>query len=76
MTIALRVQGVIPANADIDARVNSRATLPHQYIARNNPLAAKYLDAQSFGFGVTTVLATSACFFMCHLTLPVFAVAR
>ncbi len=66
VTITLRVQGVIPTNTDIDAWMNSSATLPNENVACNHPLAAKNLDAQAFGFGVTTVFTTTTCFFMCH----------
>jgi len=66
VTIALGVQGVVPAHADIDASMNSRATLTNQNAAGVNLLAAKNLDAQALGFGVPTVFTTAACFFMCH----------
>ena len=66
VAIALRVQGVIPANTDIGASMKSRATLTYQNVACNNRLATKRLDAEAFGFGVATVLTTTACFFMCH----------
>jgi hypothetical protein len=66
VAIALGVQGVIPANTDIDSWMNSCAALTNDNVARNYLLAAKNLDAQAFGFGVATVFTTTACFFMCH----------
>ncbi len=66
VTIALGVQGMVPAHADIDTSMNSRATLTNQNAAGVNLLAAKNLDAQTFGFGVPTVFTTATCFFMCH----------
>ncbi|VUX55356.1 protein of unknown function [uncultured Woeseiaceae bacterium] len=66
VTIALGVQGVVPAHADVDASMNSCAALTNQNAAGVNLLAAKNLDAQAFGFGVPTVFTTAACFFMCH----------
>ena len=71
MTIALREQRVIPTNANIDAGVNLGAPLANEDVSRNHLLAAKHLDAQSLGLGIATVLATSACFFMCHFGIPV-----
>jgi hypothetical protein len=71
VTVALRVQGVIPPEADIDACVKLRAALTHENISRNHQLAAKCFDAQSLGLGIATIFGTSACFFMCHFGLPV-----
>jgi hypothetical protein len=66
---------MITAKADIDTRVKSRAALANDDIARNNLLTTENLHAQSFGFRVPTVLAATACFFMCHCTIPVLTAA-
>ena len=67
VTIALCVQGMVPANTNIDTCMNPGATLTNQNAAGVNLLAAENLDAQAFGFGVATVFTTTTCFFMCHL---------
>jgi len=50
VAIALREQCVISSNANISARVNSRATLPDDDIPRRHFLTAINLHTQSFGF--------------------------
>lgn len=46
-TIGQREQGVILADADIDAGVKFGATLAHKNVARNDRLAAELLDAKA-----------------------------
>jgi len=48
VTVLLRKQGVIAPEAYIDSRVEARATLAHDDIARRNGLAAVNLDAKTF----------------------------
>ena len=76
VTITLREQRVIAADANIQARMKTRAPLTNKNVARNDLLAAENLDAQAFGFGVTAVLTAAACFFMCHAVVPVVRAAR
>jgi hypothetical protein len=64
-------QCVIPADANIDARMKTRAALANNDIARNNFLAAVNFHAQAFTFRIATVLGTTACFLMCHCTVPI-----
>ena len=75
MAVRFRVQRMITAKADIDARMKSRAALANDDIARNNLLTTENLHAQAFGFRVSTILAATACFFMSHCTIPVLHVA-
>ena len=71
VTVGFCIKRMVPADPYIDTRMKPRAALAHDDIARNNLLTAVYLHAQAFGFGVATVLATTACFFMSHFAIPV-----
>ena len=70
-SVLLGEQGVIAAEANILASVDTCATLANDDISGNNFLAAVDFDAQAFTLRIATVLGTAACFFMCHCTVPV-----
>jgi len=48
---------VVSSAADADARVEVRAALAHEYLARVDDLAAESLDAKPLGVGVAPVPA-------------------
>ena len=63
---ALREQGVITTDTDIDACMETRAALTNQNVAGNNFLPTKHFDAQSLGMAVAPVAAGALSFFMSH----------
>src|SRR5205085_9481938 len=65
-----REQGVILADADIDARVDPGPALAHDDVAADHFLAAELLHAEATARAVATVAGGTACLFMCHLELP------
>src|SRR5579859_767602 len=62
------VQGVVAAEAHVQARVNVGAALARDDVTRLHPLAAKLLDAQALRIAVATVAAGTRTFFMCHVS--------
>ena len=60
---------IIPL-ADIPARVKLVAYLPHEDIARADPLATKLLDAATLRVGVASVAARSLSFLVRHGSPP------
>src|SRR3990170_341914 len=62
----LRKQSVIPADADVLARVNPRAALSHENASRRNDLPTEAFDAEALGLRVATVSGASARFLVCH----------
>ena len=63
-------QRVIPAYTHILTGAITSATLAHQDISSQYFLAAELLQAKALGFRVATVSRTAACFFVCHVLLP------
>ena len=49
-----REQGVISAHTDIVARVELRAPLAYQDVARNDRFAAKFLDAEALSVAIAS----------------------
>jgi len=64
-------QCVIAPKTDISARMDTSATLTNDDISSNNCLAAIDFNAKAFTFRIATVPSTTACFFMCHCTVPI-----
>src|SRR5579883_2109604 len=60
---------VIASPANIQARFQTRAALPHNDRSASNELAAECLYAQPLRVRVATVIGTSAAFFMCHFSI-------
>jgi hypothetical protein len=58
-------QGVIRADADVDAGAIHRPALTNQDIACQHILAAELLDAQALGMRIAAIAITAACFFVC-----------
>src|SRR3990172_13390960 len=56
----------VAAHADVHARVNASAPLPHDDGAGEHQLAVVALDAQPLGLAVAAVLGASAAFLVCH----------
>src|SRR3970282_190388 len=61
-----RVQRMVAADADVDARVHHGAALADQDLAGARALAAVGLDAQPLCVGVAPVARAAACFLVCH----------
>ena len=59
-TVNQSEQGVIAADADIDAGMDVGASLANQDVAGQNELTVGTLHAQSLGLGVTAVLGGAA----------------
>ena len=74
--VFLGEQCVIASETNIYAGVNSRAALTNNDVSSNNLLAAVDFDAKAFTFRIATVLSTTACFFMCHCSVPVSFITR
>ena len=69
-------QSVILAHADVVTRVNARTALTDNDAASIDALTAVHLDAQSFLLGIAAVSRSAAAFFMCHVKLLAFRLAR
>src|SRR3954471_24465756 len=67
-----REQGVIPADADIGARIIFGAALAHDDVAADDILAAELLHAKAPARGVAAVAGGTACFLMCHVSYSAF----
>src|SRR5260370_33939908 len=65
-----RKQRVIPAQADVLARMRFGSVLPHNDIARPTRLAAEQLDAEALARGIAAVTRGAACFLVRHGGLP------
>src|SRR5580700_4024291 len=63
-------QRVVVAAADTLARVEVRATLPDDNLARVHELAAEALHAKPLRVGVATVAAGRRALLVCHLCCP------
>src|SRR6266850_2974879 len=61
-----RVETVVPAPADVLARLEDRASLPHQDRSARDELAAEALHSQPLGVAVTAVAGTAARFLVGH----------
>src|SRR3954447_26406111 len=61
-----REQGVVAAPAHAGARVEVRAALAHDDLARVDQLAAVALHAEALGVGVPTVLGRGRTLLVCH----------
>ena len=59
-------EGKIFPCTNVFAGVKIRTDLTDQNVPRLNQLAAVFLDSSSLTFGIASVAATSACFFMSH----------
>ena len=66
MTVDQSEQGVVSADADIDAGMDMRASLANQDVAGQNELTVSALHAQSLRLGITTVLSRTAALLMCE----------
>src|SRR5205823_4731897 len=62
---SLREQGVIPADPDVVAGVDTGSTLAHDDFACAHQLSAKPFDPEPLGLGVSAIAGAAACFFMC-----------
>ena len=62
-----REQSVIGADAYVVARVNVRAALSYENVARENELSVSALYTQSLGLGISTVLGRTHTFFMSEI---------
>src|SRR5260370_5340140 len=69
-TVDQRKQRVIPAQADVFARMPFGSVLPHDDIAGTTGLAAEQLDAEALPRGIAAVARGSACFLVRHAGLP------
>ena len=61
-----REQRVVAADADVVARVDARAALANDDVARDHDFAAELLDAEHLGVGVASVTSRAYALFMCH----------
>ena len=59
-------EGKIFSSTNVFSSVKIRADLTDQYVPGLNQFTAVFLDSPSLTFGITSVAATSACFFMSH----------
>src|SRR5262249_40966339 len=62
----LRVERIITADADVDARFELGAALTDQDRAARYRLAAKALDSQALRRRIATVARAANSFFVCH----------
>src|SRR5688500_15212940 len=65
----LGVQGVVLAEADIQARVEAAALLAHENRAAGDDVAVVALDAQPLRIAVAAVAGTALTFFMSHVSI-------
>src|SRR5690348_10323720 len=66
LAVDQREQGVVAAEADAHARVELRAALANDDVARVDGLAAVQLHAQELRVGVAAVARGTYALFMCH----------
>src|SRR5216683_2948524 len=69
-TVDQRKQRVIPAQADVFARMPFGSVLSHNDIAGTTRLAAEQLDAEALARRIAAVARGSACFLVRHCGLP------
>ena len=67
--VALGVQGVILAHADVLARIVLRAALTHDDVASDSGLSTEKFHSESFAFRLATVVGTTNAFLVCHISL-------
>src|SRR5712691_1474880 len=60
-------QGIVPAAANADSRMEVSAVLAHDDLAGVDDLAAEALDAEPLGIGVAAVPAGRRALLVCHL---------
>src|SRR5262249_14308535 len=65
-----RKQRVIPAQANVFARMPFGPVLPHDDVAGTTRLAAEQLDAEALARGIAAVARGSTCFLVRHSGLP------
>lgn len=75
VAVNLGEQGVVLALADVFASVELGAALTHDDGTGRNQFATVNLNAQAFGFGVTTVAGAAACFLCAMTVYPYFEIA-
>ena len=66
MAVLESEEGKIFSSTNIFSGVKIRTDLTDQYVPGLNQFAAVFLDSSSLTFGIPSVAATSACFFMGH----------
>ena len=59
-------EGKIFPGPDVFSGVKNRTDLTNQNVPGLDQFAAVFLDSSSLTFGIASVAATSACFFMSH----------
>jgi len=59
-------EGKIFSGTDVFSGVKNRTDLTDQNVPGLNQFAAVFLDSSSLTFGIASVAATSACFFVSH----------
>src|SRR5262245_9176284 len=70
ISVGLGEQGVIDADADIDAGLESRAALADEDAARGHELAAEPLDAEPLRVGIPAVSRAADTLLVGHDTTP------
>ena len=60
------IEGVVFAHTHVQARTVHRTALAADDVTGLCKLPTKNLDAESFAFGLATVLRTTYTFFVCH----------
>jgi hypothetical protein len=64
--IDFRKQRVVLAKADVDARTEPAATLPHENRSTRDDVAVESLDAEALRVAVAPVAGAALTFFMSH----------
>src|SRR5690606_10365180 len=64
--VDLRIQRMVTAAADVVARMEYRAALADEDVARAHLLAAEALDAEALGLRVASVAGAARGLFVCH----------
>ena len=67
--VALSVQGVILAHADVLARIVLRAALTDDDVASDSGLSTEKFHSESFTLRLATVVGTTNAFLVCHISL-------
>src|SRR3569623_2901725 len=66
--VGQREQGVVAADANVEAGKKKGAALADQDIARRHLLVAETIDAEALRMGVAAVAAAAASYLVCHGT--------
>jgi hypothetical protein len=66
MAVLESEEGKIFPGTDVFASVKIRTDLTDQNVPGLDQFSAVFLDSSSLTFGISSVAATSACFFMSH----------